>query len=203
MPFGFLQDAQKLLRRVYPPASGVIDNVTRDIASANNTLARWGDANPYEDPQRSYSWEVQFRNPFNDDNSTLKFYAKSTGIPTDTNEVIKRYYAGVPYNISGKDNSPKIFRVTLWDNQDLEAFRFFQYWFQVLNDPDLSRKVSPQTYYQDIVLTLQDNSHTYTTGEFIMVDCFPSEISETPLAYNESTDMTFDVMFSFNKKIMI
>lgn len=203
MPFGFIQDAQRVLRRVYPPAAKEIDNATSRVFDVNRTLAGWADANPYEDPQRSYSWEVKFRNPFNDDNSTLKFYAKATGIPTDTNEVIKRYYAGVPYNISGKETSPKIFRVTLWDNQDLEAFRFFQRWFQVMNDTDLSRKVTPETYYQDIVLTLQDNSHTYATGEFVMTDCFPSEISETPLAYNESTDMTFDVMFSFNRKIML
>jgi hypothetical protein len=72
-----------------------------------------------------------------------------------------------------------------------------------MNDPDLVRKVSPETYYQDIVLTLQDNSHSYATGEFVMTECFPSEISETQLAYNESTELTFDVMFSFNKKIML
>jgi hypothetical protein len=99
MPFGFLQDAQKTLRRVYPPASRKIDNVTSKVFDINRTIAGWADANPYEDPQRSYSWEVSFRNPFNDDNSTMKFYVNSTGIPTDTNEVIKRYYAGVPYNI--------------------------------------------------------------------------------------------------------
>jgi len=199
-PFGFLSDAQRLLRQIDPDAGRTIDNATRRVYDVRRDVREFMNPNPDEDPQRSYMWEVGMTNPLNDDNSNIRFYGVTTGIPAQNNEPIKRFYAGVPYTISGKDASPKTFRLTLWDNENLEIYRFMSRWIETMQQGRDYRKVSPSTYYRDITLSLRDNSDSYDTISFVFRNCFPSEISEVPLAYNESNAINIDVIFSYNTK---
>lgn len=154
-----------------------------------------------DDPMRAYMWEVQFRDS-SGRGEYITYYAKTTAIPTSMSESIKRWYAGVEYSYSGRDTSPRIFRVTFWDNQNLETYRYFQYWFDIMNQGPENRKANPINYVRNIKLSLKDSSDVQTLFSFNMEEAYPVEISEVSLSYGESTEYTFDVMFSYRRKTM-
>lgn len=154
---------------------------------------------PVEPPQKSYMWEVEFRDP-RGKGETVSLYAKLTAIPASMSENIKRWYAGVEYSYSGRDTSPRVFRVTFWDNQSLENFKFFQYWYDCMNEGKENRKVNPEHYLRNIFLKLKDSSDIQVTNTIEFFDCYPTEIGDVSLSYGESTEFTFDVMFTFRRK---
>lgn len=195
-----VDDARRLLERTFGDVSDRIGDF--EAGTGIDVIRK---TMPTKEPQRSFMWEVEFKSPiqkYDRDSKYIKFYAKTTAIPASINEVIKRHYAGVEYAYSGKDTSPRIFRVTFWDDEELNVYKFFQRWYEIMQQGPDRRKVSPDVYMMDITLRLKDHSDSFTTQGFIFRNAFPSEISETSLSYSESTEMTFDVMFTFRDKVL-
>lgn len=208
---------------------------------------------PSNEPQRSYQWEMIFRDPFtsaggvfglqgyaengidmlsgaikeqtNDffdgvvDNvanygknlaedlvgggaSNLRYHVKNTAIPPIQHEVISKHVGAVGYSVMGRDQSPKILRCTLWDNQALEAYRFFHKWMQYAQYGDTKMKAHPAVYWRDVRIQLRDTSNLFATQEFKFIGCFPTEITEAQLSYDQSDAFTFDVMMHFEKRVM-
>lgn len=185
------------LRKIIPTkalnAIDVLDNLGINTGLTNKL--------PVDDPMRAYMWEVRFR-----DNQGrgdyITYYAKNTAIPTSMNESIKRFYAGVEYSYPGRDTSPRVFRVTFWDNQNLETYRFFQYWFDVMNQGADMLKVNPVNFYRDVELVMKDSSDAQELFVFDIKEAYPTEIGEVTLSYADNAEYTFDVMFSFRRKTM-
>lgn len=191
MPFNLVQGASQALRSITPTSIG------RDLLGGARAFL-----DPIKEPQHAYRWEVSFRGIFSDDAKHLMYYAKTTGIPPIMTETVKRNYAGVEYSYAGKEVSPRIFRVTFWDNQNLDAYHYFYKWMTTLNDPEDRRKVSPENYRREIVLQLKDTTDLLVNEQFAFDGCFPTEMSEVNLSYGESAEVTFDVMFHFHKRIV-
>lgn len=184
-----IRAGQQLLTKIAPKAPYQIKNATDFLF------------NPVREPQRAYMWEVSFQS-HDGSGADLKYYAKMTGVPATIIEPIKRYYQGVEYSYAGRDTSPRIFRATFWDNQRLDVYKFFSHWANTAANAENGTRVLPEFYQRDITLKLLDVTDTVITQEFVMYNCFPTEISEVTLAYSDSTEVTFDVMFSFtNKKL--
>lgn len=190
MPLDFIRQGQAILNKIDPE----LGRLGRTVGTV---------LNPVQEPQRSYLWEVSFTDPFGSTGDKVKFYTKATGIPSSINETIKRYHAGVEYAYPSRDTSPKIFRVTVWDNQNLEMYRYFDRWLTLMQFGSGSTKVNPQNYSRDIRLKLFDTTTNFVTQEFIMRASFPTEISETSLTYVESDAITFDVMFRYHQKVVV
>lgn len=153
-------------------------------------------------PQLAYMWEVSFNGNSHGDSEKVTLMAQSTGIPAIMTEPIKRRYAGVEYTYAGRNSSPKIYRLTVWDDQDLHAYKYFQSWINLTNDPDDGSRVVPSEYMREVVLKMLDASgeSTNTTAEFKFSHAFPTEISEVSLSYEMSSMVTYDVLFSFNTR---
>jgi hypothetical protein len=192
MDLGIINKGKELLRRASPDLGRQIADVV-DIAMSSA-----------QEIQRAYMWEVEFSDPQTGSNKgrNLRYFAKATAIPPRVQESIKRYHAGVEYSYTGRDTSPRIFRVTFWDNQALDAYRFFNDWFELCQYGEENLKALPETYYRDITLNLKDNSNLLNTQTFKFKKCYPYEITEASLSYGESGELTFDVMFHFTKREM-
>jgi hypothetical protein len=134
--------------------------------------------------------------------TNLRYHVKATAIPPIQHENISRHVGAVGYSYVGRDQSPKILRCTLWDNQALEAYRFFTKWIQYGQYGDEKIKAHPVTYWRDIRIQLKDTSNLFTTQEFMFKGCFPTEITEAQLSYDQSDAFTFDVMFHFEKRVV-
>lgn len=151
-------------------------------------------------------WEVSFESPHafdqgRDQNSDiLYFYAVSTALPSHMVTRISRKYIGKGYDYAGPDSSPRQFRVTFWDNQDLDVYHYFQRWMYIIQDPRSKRQVNPAIYQRNATLQLKDTSDLLTVETFKFKYCFPFEISEATLSYESSEVLTFDVMFSFEER---
>lgn len=151
-------------------------------------------------------WEVSFESPHSFDqrkdanSDILYFYAVSTGLPSHMVSRITRKYIGKPYDYAGPDASPRQFRVTFWDNQDLDVYHYFQRWMFLMNDPRGKRSVIPTIYLRNATLKLKDTSDLFVIETFKFKYCFPFEISEVVLSYESSDVFSFDVMFSFEER---
>lgn len=188
MAFSLINSGRRLIERVTP------DNI---INTGIGVLS--GRADPVNQPQLAFMWEVLFRGMFASSAKNITFYAKNTAIPQVTTEAIRRYYNGVEYAYSGKDNTPRTLAITFWDNQDLEVYSYFRQWANSMNDSFTGRKVRPLNYKRDISLRLKDTSDLLINGEFIFHDAFPTEVGEVALSYDDSNVMEFTVLFYFSK----
>ena len=155
------------------------------------------------EPQRAYLWEVKFPNPFTEDGQEAHLYAQQTAIPAAIVENIKKYYMGVEYSYPSRDMSPRIFRVTFFDNDELTNYRFFEAWRQATSKTREQHKTAPIVHNRDIQLNLKDTSDSSNVATFLMYGCKPTEISESTLAYDSSNLFTFDVLFYFTHKDLI
>lgn len=189
MAFSILDSARRQIERI---SSDTVRRTVKDVGL--------GYVSPIEQPQLAYMWEVSFNGIFASQGKNLQFYAQNTALPIMSTEPVTRYYAGKAYSWAGKENAGKILRVTFWDNQSLDVYRFFQDWIRTTNDFETSRKVNPMNYKRDITLRLKDTSDLLINGEFIFEGCFPTEVSDVGLIYQESQVMTFDVIFKFDGK---
>ena len=171
-----------------------------------------------KDPQKSYMWEISISNATGSSVDKMTFYAKQTAIPPVVTENIKRWYAGVEYHYSGRDISPRIFRVTFYDNTDLDVLKFFRKWSQLSNSGETNRKSPPKAYMGNATIRLLKNSGKslndysfYQVSKAIddvgddenvikLYDVYPTEISEAVLSYSESSEITFDVMFAYSRQ---
>lgn len=158
---------------------------------------------PTEEPQRNYMWEVQFPSPFDSQGFYAKFYAQQTAVPAAIVEAVKRYYNGVEYSYPSRDTSPRIFRVTFWDNDSLSIYRYFEAWRQLTSYGEHQLKAYPMTYTRDIELRLKDITNLMTRSKFVMKNCRPMEIGEVSLSYTESGLFLFDVLFTFTHKEIV
>lgn len=161
-----------------------------------------GAIDPVDQPQLGYMWEVEFNGIFSTDAKNMKFYALSTAIPTRQIEVHNRWYNGVGYSYSGKESSPETIRITFWDNQDLEVYRYFHRWMNTMGDTVAHRKVNPRNYRRAIKLNLKDTSDLLINEFFVFEGVFPVEIGEVSLSYEESNLMTFDVTLNYEDMLM-
>lgn len=182
--------------------SSLIKKVTNELTTLRD--ARMADDKPVGDPQRSYMWEVSFPDSgVGASTENLKFFAKNTGIPVMTGEVVKRWVGGVEYSYSGRDTSARTIRITFWDSQALEAYRYFASWFETTNEGSEGLKVAQSEYKKPMNITMKDNSDTIETFRFEFTDCYPIEVSEVTLSYLESGEMVFDVTFSYRTRSIV
>ncbi|MDA3807331.1 MAG: hypothetical protein PF440_05375 [Thiomicrorhabdus sp.] len=189
MDLGILRTGKSILKEALPDAGNKLVNVFDAITS------------PVTEPQRNYMWEVYIKDDNGSDiGKNMKYYAKGTAIPNRITEVIKRYYAGVEYTYTGKDTSSKILRVTFWDSQSLETYEYINQWIDMLQDGETNKKALPSTYSRDMVIGLRDTSNLFETRHMLFKDCYPTELTEITLNYNESGEITFDVSFHFSKR---
>lgn len=187
MAFSLINSGRRLIERVTPDS---IVNTGIGVAQ--------GKAEPTNQPQLAYMWEVSFRGMFASQAKNLTFYARNTFIPQKSIEPLERYYNGVKYYYAGRDNTPSALVLTFWDNQDLEVYNYFRQWMNSMNDSYIGRKVRPLNYKRDISLKLKDTTDFLINGEFIFSDAFPVEIGEVTLSYEESSVMQFDITFRFD-----
>lgn len=107
-------------------------------------------------PQLAFNWDISiFHETTPNDVKVISTRAKSSAIPSKINEVNKRYYAGIEYTFPGRDISPRIFRMTLWDSEQLPIWRSMYQWYQLINDSNLNENLGTDRYFGNIVLTLE------------------------------------------------
>tara|TARA_Y100000593_G_scaffold93898_1_gene190477 strand:- start:644 stop:1243 length:600 start_codon:yes stop_codon:yes gene_type:complete len=197
MPLNIIELGKRQLRKILPTEAENAIGILEQSGVLNTGIVV---NNRGKEPQRGYMWEVSFR-----DNQGrgefITLYAKNTNIPASINENIKRMYAGVEYSYSGRDTSPRVFRVTFWDNQDQDVYNFFTAWYASMQQGKSRRKVNPVNYQRDITLQLKDSLGIQNGNTITMTHAYPTEIGDVPLSYADSSEFTFDVMFSFREKV--
>jgi len=164
-------------------------------------LAGQGEVYPVQtgEPQKSYMWEVGFVGDA-DVFKNARLYAKSATIPPSSVEIIEEQFLGRKMYFAGKDNSTHSATITFWDNEDMEVYRFLQEWINVIVEPQFGLGVSKQRFTRTMKLLLKDTSDLFTTADFYLKDCFPSEINEVSLSYDVSNAIEITATFYYDTK---
>lgn len=172
----------------------------------DQTFASWGDeigsrgAIPYKEPQRAYMWDVTIRDPSRNGLELMRFYAKQTAIPPSMTENVKRWYAGSEYSYSGREISPRIFRVTFWDNQDFDLYRFFHDWHNMMHNGEENFKVAPENYLGEVVVQMLDTYGQTKSERAGIINTIASKISPVSGIYNAVNNITKQDLFTFVMK---
>lgn len=83
----------------------------------------------YSEVQKKYLWEVSITGG-SDSTSKVTAYAQSTAIPQFSRELITYYYRGKTYSYSGRDTSPKTFKIDFFDDTKLTIYQMLYRWFK-------------------------------------------------------------------------
>lgn len=151
-------------------------------------------------PQMAFMWELQVSDRLGN-GETVGLYAKTTALPASITEPIKHYVCGSEYNYAGRDVSPRILRVTFFDNEMAQVWGFFDYWRLLTNEGKQKRKLLPKFYYRDVILRMRSSGDDDTVVH-IFKDCYPLEVGEMALSYSDSGEATFDVLLAFHDREM-
>lgn len=185
----------------YASAGNLLTNIAGTV---NRLVDGSGGIDSIGNPQMNYMWDVEFINPYLTSNvNNIRLYAQSSAIPSTQIEQIKRYYAGVEYTYKGRDMSPRTFRMSMFDNDDMEVYEFFDNWKRLMFNGEDKSSVSPNEYMFDIILNMKDATDSKITKTFRMARAFPFEIGEGALNYTESGLTMFDVTFAFQQMEVI
>jgi hypothetical protein len=182
---------------------GVFGNTT-----VSNTIIGLDELNKRAllDPQKNYMWDMAFYDfggASREKTNNLTFRVLSASIPSTQFEHIPRHIQNHTVQYIGKETSPKILRVTLWDAEDMYAYKFFDSWFKFLSSGDLKMKASSATFQRNISLRLVNSSNTLSNLNFLFSGCVPIEMTDIILSYTENDKVTFDVIIKFTDKRIV
>lgn len=149
------------------------------------------------EPQKTYMWEVVIYSDDNPHGEKLGAYAKSTAIAPRVNDNIKKYVGGMEYSIIGRETSPKLVRVTFWDDVGMSVYKFIHTWYK-RTQIDSDRKLdSLSNLRKNLDIKLLGNDGYTARNIFTYTDCIPFELGEIQLNYSESGEITFDAVFAY------
>lgn len=106
-------------------------------------------------PQLSFNWDIVCLHHTNPDSiEIISTRAKSSAIPARITEVQKRFYAGKEYTYPSRDVSPRIFRMTVWDDENLSVWRAYTEWYLLMNDNEKNANQGRDQYMGDFIIKL-------------------------------------------------
>lgn len=157
-----------------------------------------------EDVQLGYMWEVGVigdsgYNRFED--NIVSLYALNCTIPPRSVEDVTRKYMGTEVAHPGFENSPKVIRITFWDDGSLMGYRYFSSWFNQMSDPQYGRQVSADKIKRKLFVALKDRSDVFVNFQMEFTGCYINSIGEVSMTYEESAPFRYNVSFKYDSII--
>lgn len=152
-----------------------------------------------ENPQKLYMWEfgITDNEATKDRLNRIRMFAMSTSLPERSNTLIKRHYRGAYYHYIGKETSPRTVDLKFFDTEDGHVYRYFVRWWQKANFGQDRMSLAPENIFKNVSIRLRDVMDTIDTQNHQMDMCFPIEIKQPVLTYEESGLYTFEVTLAF------
>jgi hypothetical protein len=156
------------------------------------------------EPQRSYMFEVAIIDTVSGDAfNNLRYYVKEVTIPSRARDSIVVEYMGNKLIWSGKDSSSHEIAITFWDDENLIMTHFLNRWNYLSGEPQHSNGLGKESYVRDIKLIMKPMIDIGTTGTFLFKNCFPTQIGEISLSYDDSSVMEIPTTFSYDYREVI
>lgn len=170
-----------------------------DKISSIKRIASLANLTPTNEPQRSYMFDITFFDAVNPDNE-LKFFVKSIALPGESREPIVVNHLDDTMTFSGRNSSDKRLVITFWDDQTLKIQRFLQDWIELTGNYNERDAVNKSRYTKEAVVYMKDTTDFIVTGKFSLSNCFPIEIGEVNLSYEESGVVEVQATFTFDDR---
>lgn len=150
-------------------------------------------------PARSYLWEILFVNPIGGGSSeSLRLRCQSTAVPGfNFGSIVIPFKQTPGVKFPGKLNMSHTWTSVFIEGMDKKIFDSIYAWRQfVVNDvagiggPDTAIK-------SNIFLNLLDANGDYTS-KFKLIGCYPESMDDTPLAYDDESELRYSVTWSYD-----
>lgn len=151
------------------------------------------------EPQKSFMFEVEIIDTVNGNSfNNLRYYVKEATIPARSKDPIAISYMNNKINWAGKDSSSKEVNITFWDDEDLTITHFLHDWYYMSGDAKYQDGITKAEYTRDIKIILKPTLDIGSTGAFVFKDCFPTQLGEVSLSYENSDVMEMQTTFSYD-----
>lgn len=175
------------------------DNVTLDVLGVTNRNIKSAK------PQKSYMWDITITNGgivpvlgnLLDD---IKVYAKSVTVPNDAVELITYNHMGERIFFAGKDASAHTVQMTFWDDEKGTIRRYLDTWYQTYHARETGDQQWKKNYERVIKINTKDTTDAAVTSIVTLSGCFPLEIAEIPLSYDNSDILEVSATFQYDHK---
>lgn len=181
---------------MYPDLSSA---ATKYLGTGEKIQGILGALGPVKDPQRTYNWEIAIEEESPTEHSSIvKYYAISATLPSFSQEVIQKHYMGAKYYFTGRSSSQNTFRISFWDNQDLEIYAYMYEWMAASQRGYYKdHRVLPKVAHRNVYVKMLDTTSVLNKRTFGMSKCVPVEISPVTVSYGESTVLQLEVTFRY------
>jgi hypothetical protein len=157
--------------------------------------------NSLTNPAKSFLWEVMFTNPVGGgDADALDTRCQSTSIPGRGTGTILIPYKGTPgIQVPGKLTMSHSWAVTFLENtEDRKTFDALHAWNQAIVHDRLGVGGPDPLIKADIYLRCLDQEGTVWLT-IKLIGCFPADVGEVSLSYEDNSTITFPCTFSFDR----
>ena len=162
-------------------------------------MANIQDLRAKHNPQFSYMFEVSVAGS-NFSSSGITAFAKTVSIPqVSVEQMIINHKAGKTH-YAAKDASAHTVNLTFWDDESGTVYKFFNEWFELIQNPEDSSGIQRGSYIADTIIKLKDATDKTETASIVLSGSFPMEISDVQLSYDSSEAMEVNITLSFEKK---
>lgn len=150
------------------------------------------------EPQKAYMFEVEIIDNTNGYGyNNLKYYVKDVTVPSRSKDPIVIEYVGTKINWAGKDTASQL-SINFWDDEDLKMTNFLHSWYNLSSDSIYGDSASKVNYTRDVRVKLKPTLDIGTTGSFVFRGCFPTQIGEITLSYDDSNVMEIPTTFAYD-----
>lgn len=155
------------------------------------------------EPQKSYMFEVHFldHNSLIPSIGEMKYNVKTVAIPAISKEPIIYNFMNSKIKYAGRDSSEKQIVITFWDDEGLTVLDYIHKWSSLSGDLETGDALPKSEYVKDIRVSLKDTNDALTTGRFLLKNCFPTDVGEIQLSYEDSGIIEVPITFSYDRMI--
>jgi len=157
--------------------------------------------NNLTNPAKSFLWEVLFTNPIGGgDADALDTRCRSTSIPGRGSSPINIPYMGTPgIVVPGKATLSHSWVVTFLENtEDRKTFDALYNWNEAIVGMRTGVGGPDPTIKSDIYLRCLDQAGDAWLS-IKLFGCFPSEVGEVSMSYEDNSTLIFSVTFSYDR----
>jgi len=155
--------------------------------------------NNLSNPARTYLWEVMFSNPIGGgDADALMLRCQTTNIPgRSLGEILVPFKQSAGIKFPGKYTVTHTWACSFIEGVDAKVFNAVYAWKQAIVHDKLNVGGPDVIIKANIYLRLLDTKGS-VYQKIKMVGCYPQELEEVPLAYEDEKVIMYPVTFSFD-----
>ncbi len=152
-------------------------------------------------PQRSYQFEVVIPNPLGSgDSETLLVRARSATVPGRSfGKINIPWKNSAGYNVPGKIKFAQSWNVVFVEGEDAAIKEAIESWMNLIADGETLIGLGDNLIKKNIFLRLLATDGITVTSTYKLLGAFPAEVQDAPVDMASENEVTYTVVWSYDR----